>query len=139
MAAEQLRVPAEQVPSPHAHSADGSCVGAEVFSWDSGRHYSGLSAEDVTAAQEFLRAHDIEPLSFIIGNPLVVRARCDGGLWLDTWRATATGPDGYLLCEHCPHCIRQERVTVPLVAPVPAAFVPGAYVKDVALGVVVCD
>lgn len=137
MAAEQLRVQIDRVTSLHSHLADGSCIGATVFSWDSGRHYAALDADAEAAGKEFLRAHGIEPLTFMIGNVLTVQARCDGSLWLDTWRAIARDEEGSLLCEYCPACVRQERVTVPLIAPVPTALVDGAYVDDVVRGVAV--
>lgn len=76
-----------------------------------------------TAVNEFLEAHGIDPLRFIIGSPVSVRRYDDGELWVDTWQAIAASEDGGTLpCEYCPHCVRQERVKVRLVGVVPEFF-----------------
>lgn len=75
------------------------------------------------AVREFLTAHGVDPDRFVVGNPICVRRFDDGELWVDTWQAVAMSEDGgTLLCEHCPHCVRQERVKVPLAAAVPEFF-----------------
>lgn len=73
------------------------------------------------AIGEFLGAHGIDPGRFIIGNPIYVRRRDDGELWVDTWQSVKV--DGSLVgCESCPHCVKQERVKTRLVAGVPEFF-----------------
>lgn len=59
----------------------------------------------------FLRAHGIDPLRFMVGTSLYVRRHEDGTLWLHTWQAL----EGHPLCPHCEGCIKSEPVVVPLV------------------------
>lgn len=72
------------------------------------------------AVKGFLEAHGINPSAIVHGNQLKVRRRPDGTFYVDVWRAVGN-VDGLSApyCPHCPGCIRQERVAVPLVAPVP--------------------
>lgn len=74
------------------------------------------------AVIEFLVAHGIDEERFLIGNAIHVRRLDDGELWVDTWQAVA----GYPLCEHCPACVKQERVVVRLAAAVPE-FADGPF------------
>ncbi|HEX6969124.1 MAG TPA: hypothetical protein VF174_09980 [Micromonosporaceae bacterium] len=104
----------------------------EVYRWDSGQHYYQRTVRDkaaVAAVEEFLRAHGINPLAFVVGNELVVHEHDDGSLWLHTWRVVGNVPvTEAQTCPHCPACIEQEPVEVPLAAPVP--MLPGAWVSD---------
>jgi hypothetical protein len=78
------------------------------------------------AIKAFLAAHGIPPNRFMIGDTsIVVRIGPDGGLWLDTWRAIEDDNGKVVLCEHCPACVRQERVEVPLATALPQ--VPDAF------------
>lgn len=73
---------------------------------------------------EFLYAHGIRVGHFIMGNSILVRQHEDDTLWVHTWQAV----EGRPMCEHCPGCMKQERVVVPLAAPV--LNVRGCYLKD---------
>lgn len=72
------------------------------------------------AISTFLEAHGVNPLALMIGVQLKVRRRPDGTFYLDLWRAV-----GNVDAMHAPYstqcfsCIRQERIGVTLVAPVP--------------------
>ncbi|MGK5677510.1 hypothetical protein [Actinoplanes sp. URMC 104] len=114
--------------------ADGRPVIADArpYAWTlrmepgSGPGYFDLSKAEQTLIGDFLELHGITPTTrFINGNTLEVRVRCDGTLMLHTWRAVVDTGD-LVMCESCPGCVKQERVIVPLAAPVPD--VPGAYI-----------
>lgn len=79
----------------------------------------------------FLAAHGIPSNRFMVGdNRIYVRIGSDGGLWLDTWRAVEDADGEKILCEHCPACVRQERVKVPLAMAVPLV-VDAYYAREV--------
>ncbi len=59
---------------------------------------------------EFLRRHGLDPMLAMVGNTIQLREHADGSMWLHTWQALP----GHPLCEHCPACVKQERVAVPL-------------------------
>lgn len=109
----------------HPNHPDG-CPTMVDYLWDSGRHYDDMKDDKAAVAVcgKFLRAHGIEPAAWLIGNELVVRIRCDGSRWLSTWRAVGN-ESLTTLCENCPSCVKQERMDVPLAAPVP--MLPGAW------------
>lgn len=73
----------------------------------------------------FLASHGITPAAWVAGNQLEVRVRCDGTLWLHTWRVVGNEAVRAVRCPYCPSCLQQEEVVVPLVAPVP--LVGNAY------------
>lgn len=91
------------------------------------RDHRDYEPEQQKAISGFLTAHGIDPLAFMLGNTIYVRQRNDGSLWLDTWRAVGNNANTAPLCPHCPACIKQERVEVPLAAPVPR--IESAYVN----------
>ncbi|MER7169151.1 hypothetical protein ABT336_24205 [Micromonospora sp. NPDC000207] len=139
--AVQLRLTAGDVPCAGVvvngeckTVSGGECVGRTVYAWDSGRNYPrrGSVAED--ALLGFIAAHGIAPKTVVIGNEVSVRVRCDGSLWLHVWRAVS---EEFPLCPHCPSCLKQEPLVVPLVAQVPPAMLAGAFVDDRAVGVLV--
>ncbi len=59
---------------------------------------------------DFLQRQGLDPNLAIVGNSIQVREHADGSMWLHTWQAFP----GWPLCEHCPTCVKQERVAVPL-------------------------
>lgn len=96
-----------------------------VYQWYSGGYFSMTPAQR-EAADDFVRAHDIDPRTVTIDNSLVVEVDDDGDFWLRTWRAVTAGPKvEFRMCPHCPGCVEQEQVRVPLVMPVPE--LPGAF------------
>ena len=119
--AKQLFVPQVLVAEVQAPGA-----GREALEWDSALHHDSLSQANVARFGRFLEANGLDPQAFMLGNEVTVRVRSDGSLWLDTWVAVRSdGDDPYPLCENCPHCVKQKRVVVPLVAQVPAALATG--------------
>lgn len=78
----------------------------------------------------FLERHGIGLAgpSFINGNPLRVLKQPDGTFWVDAWRAVGDDGREAPLCPHCPACVQQERIWVPLNGQVP--LMPGAYVRE---------
>lgn len=102
-----------------------------LYQWDlaPGR-YEEMTPAQRQRMEDFLAAHGISPHRFMEGNYLAVRVRCDGSLWLYTWRMVEPGPgeDCAPRCPHCPNCVKQEEVVTPLVAPIPASC--GGYIAD---------
>ncbi len=80
-------------------------------------------ADDPTsraAISAFLEAHGVNPLSLMIGVMLYVRRRPDGTFYLDLWRAVGNVDAMQApYSTECFRCIKQERIAVPLAAPVP--------------------
>lgn len=103
-----------------------------VYQWDFRPNaYRDASAEEQRLLADFLRAHDIEPMAFVEGNSLCVVVRADGSQWLSTWRAVGNNIMEAPVCPHCPTCVKQERVEVPLTAAPP--IVRGAFVSNSAV------
>ena len=81
--------------------------------------------EQQAQIMRFLRAHGIDPELVLVGNgnALDVIQTADYRLWLRAWRAT---DKSMVDCPHCPGCIKQEQVIVPLVA-APPIDLPDAH------------
>lgn len=79
---------------------------------------------------EFLKANGLDPMRAVVGNPVEVFRHDDGTLRLETWQTVepGEGEERWPLCESCPSCVKQERVSVLLAAPVPDVI--GAHLYD---------
>jgi hypothetical protein len=108
--------------------ADGARIARPtVYQLDTGRPERDVlrSPEWQQQFLNFLYAHGIRKMHFIMGTSISVRQHEDDTLWVHTWQAV----EGRPMCENCGNrgCIKQEEVVVPLAAPV--LNVPGCFIK----------
>lgn len=92
--------------------------------------YWEWSKQERTNLEEFLRACGIEPTHVLIegGNEITVRILTDGSFLLSTWVSEHDETGRVLLCPHCPACVKQRKVEVPMTTSLP--MVPGAYIPE---------
>ena len=95
--------------------------GKVVFQLDT-RDFLQRPDAEREAVIAFLAAHGIPSQRFLVGCggvSIYVRIGPDGAPWLDTWRVVAGNDGATIRCEHCPGCVRQERVEMPLAVALP--------------------
>lgn len=95
---------------------------------------SGWPVQQEQMVVDFLAAHGIGRYGLPIGSIIHVRVDPDNRPWLITTQAVGGDMRSAPRCPHCPQCVQQERVVVPLVAPVP--LVTGAFYRDTRADVV---
>ncbi|MBF9135314.1 hypothetical protein I0C86_41425 [Plantactinospora sp. S1510] len=91
------------------------CEPRLIYLWDGDLYFGELTDDERQDLVEFLRAHDIDPMSVPASNQIAIRARCDGSDWLELWRTPGGDLARAPICDYCDTCAVQERLLIPLV------------------------